>query len=122
MKYYYCKHCGNVIEYAVDSGVKVVCCGEEMHELTANTKDAAQEKHVPVVTRNGNVVTVKVGSVLHPMVPEHFIMFISIMTKQGYQRKNLQPGVTPEATFALAEGDELVEAYEYCNIHGLWKA
>ena len=122
MKYYYCKHCGNVIEYAVDSGVKVVCCGEEMQELTANTKDAAQEKHVPVVTRNGNAVTVKVGSVLHPMVPEHFIMFISIKTKQGYQRKNLQPGVTPEATFALAEGDELVEAYEYCNIHGLWKA
>ena len=40
-------------------------------ELTANTEDAAHEKHVPVVEseRDGHVIRARVGSVEHPMVP-----------------------------------------------------
>ena len=91
-------------------------------ELTANTTDAAQEKHVPVVSVNGNVINVKVGSVMHPMEDVHYITAIYIETKLGGQLRKLQPGEAPEAEFTLSEGDEFVAAYEYCNLHGLWKA
>ena len=93
-----------------------------MTELVPNTTDAAQEKHVPVVEVKGNTVKVSVGSVAHPMLEEHFIQFIILETKQGFQKKDLKPGEKPEALFALADGDEAVAAYEYCNLHGLWKA
>lgn len=120
-KFVICRTCGNLVEMIEDSGVNMVCCGEEMEELTANTVDAAQEKHVPVVEKEGNKVTVKVGSVTHPMAEEHYIQWIYLVTKQGVQRKCLNPGEEPSATFALVEGDEVVAAYEYCNLHGLWK-
>jgi superoxide reductase len=122
MKFYVCAHCGNIIAYAHESGVPVVCCGEKMKELVPNTVDAAKEKHVPVISVNGNTVSVAVGSVAHPMAAEHFIEWIALETVQGNQRKVLKPGDKPEAVFALAEGDSVVAAYAYCNLHGLWKA
>lgn len=122
MRFYRCNHCGNVIGKVIDSGVPVVCCGEKMVELLPNTTDAAFEKHVPVIKVEGKVVTVTVGSTLHPMLDEHFIEFIYLQTKQGGQRKSLKPGDKPEATFALSDDDEAVSAYAYCNLHGLWKA
>lgn len=122
MKFYICNHCHNIITYVNASGVPVVCCGEKMQELVPNTTDAATEKHVPIVEVNGQKVTVTVGSVNHPMLAEHFIMWIALETKQGIQRKELLPGADPRAEFALCEGDEVIAAYEYCNLHGLWKA
>ena len=122
MKFYICKHCGNIVGMVNDAGVPLVCCGEKMSELVANTTDAAQEKHVPVVTVDGNLVTVEVGSVAHPMLEEHFIQWITLETEQGNQRKPLAPGAEPKAVFALAPGDKAIAAYEYCNLHGLWKA
>jgi superoxide reductase len=121
MKFYICAHCGNIIAYAHASGVPVVCCGEKMGELVPNTVEAAHEKHLPVIAVSGTAVTVKVGSVEHPMTEAHSIQWIALETKQGNQRKELKPGDKPEATFALVEGDEVVAAYAYCNLHGLWK-
>ena len=95
---------------------------ENLKSLKANTTDAAVEKHVPVVTQEGNKVTVVVSSVEHPMLPEHYIMGVYIETKNGGQLHKFQPRDKPEAIFTLADGDELVAAYEYCNLHGLWKA
>ena len=92
-----------------------------MKELVANTTDAATEKHVPVVEIDGNLVTVSVGSVTHPMEEKHYIQWISLQTEQGNQRKALKPGQEPKVTFAMAPGDKFVAAYEYCNLHGLWK-
>ena len=83
---------------------------------------AAVEKHVPVWTVENGIVHVKVGSVEHPMLPEHYIEWVSLQTKQGNQRKELHPGETPEACFALCEGDEVEAVYAYCNLHSLWKA
>ena len=94
---------------------------ENLKNLKANTTDAAVEKHVPVVTQEGNKITVAVSSVEHPMLPEHYIMGVYIETKNGGQLHKFQPGDTPKATFTLADGDEFVAAYEYCNLHGLWK-
>ncbi|MGE4277887.1 MAG: desulfoferrodoxin family protein [Lawsonibacter sp.] len=122
MKFYRCKHCGNLITFLHASGVPVICCGEEMAELLPGTVDAALEKHVPVVETQGATVHVKVGSVAHPMVAEHFIQWIALETNLGSQIKYLQPGQAPEASFVLAEGETLVAVYEYCNLHGLWKA
>ena len=122
MKFYQCSNCKNIITYVDNKGVPVMCCGEKMQELVPGTVDAALEKHVPVVEKDGNKVTVKVGSVTHPMLEEHHIAFIAIETKQGSQIKYLKAGEAPEAVFAIADGDEFVAAYEYCNLHGLWKA
>ena len=121
MKFYRCEHCGNIVEFVEASGVPVVCCGQPMTELVAGAVDAAVEKHVPVVTVEGNVVKVAVGEVEHPMVEEHFIGWVEIETKKGVQRKYLKPGEKPEVEFVLAADDELVATYEYCNLHGLWK-
>lgn len=120
VKFFRCKHCGNLIEMVHNSGAKVVCCGEPMEELTANTVDASKEKHVPVVSIVGNTVLVEVGGVPHPMEEKHYIQWIYLETKSGIQRKCLTPGEDPKATFAL-DNDEVIAAYEYCNIHGLWK-
>lgn len=122
MKFYVCEHCGNIITMVKNTGVPVMCCGQKMTELVPGTVDAAQEKHVPVVETAGSVVTVKVGSVEHPMLPEHSIQWIALETNQGSQIKYLQPGQAPKASFALAEGEEVKAVYEYCNLHGLWKA
>ncbi|GFI61237.1 desulfoferrodoxin [Clostridiales bacterium] len=122
MKFYQCSHCKNIITYVENKGVPVMCCGEKMQELVPGSVDAAQEKHVPVIEKSGNNVTVKVGSVTHPMLEEHNISFIAIETKNGSQIKYLKPNEEPTAKFAIAEGDEFVAAYGYCNLHGLWKA
>lgn len=122
MTLFKCEHCGNIIAYLKDSGVRVQCCGEEMKPLVPNTTDAAGEKHVPVIAVDGTTVTVTVGAVEHPMLDAHYIEWILLETKEGRQRKTLKPGEKPVAVFSLAAGDEVVAAYEYCNLHGLWKA
>lgn len=122
MKFYVCKHCGNIITFLKSAGVPVSCCGEHMSELIPGTTDASLEKHVPVVTQQGGTVNVFVGAVEHPMIPEHFIEWIALETRNGSQVKHLVPGQTPSADFALAGDDKVVAAYAFCNIHGLWKS
>ena len=117
--FYKCRHCGNVIVKFVDSKVPVVCCGEKMEELVPNTVDASGEKHVPVVTRIDDCkIRIDVGSVPHPMLPEHHIAFIYIETENGGIRVDLTD--KPEAQVCMC-GSKPVAVYEYCNLHGLWK-
>lgn len=121
-KFYICSHCGNIIAKVKDVGVPVMCCGQKMTEIVPGTTEASHEKHIPVYQVEGNIVTVRVGAVDHPMAPEHFIEWVSLQTKQGNQRKVLTPGQEPVVRFALCEGDEVEAVYAYCNLHGLWKA
>lgn len=120
MKFYKCSDCGSIFT-TLDAAAKV-CEDSKMTEMVANTTDAATEKHVPAVSKEGNKVVVKVGSVTHPMLDAHFIQWIVLETKAGYQVKELKPGEEPSAVFLLSEDDAPVAAYEYCNLHGLWKA
>ena len=121
MEFYICRRCGNLVEKIVKAGGTLVCCGEPMEKLEANSTVAATEKHYPVVELKGNVVKVKVSDVTHPMLPEHWIQWIALETEKGVQRVDLEPGEEPVAEFALADGDKAVAAYEHCNLHGLWK-
>ena len=96
--------------------------GSPMVPMTANTVDAAKEKHVPAVKVDGKTITVKVGSVEHPMTDAHLIEWIYLQTKKGGQYRHLTPANKPEATFTVADDDEPIAVYEHCNLHGLWKA
>ena len=120
-KFFICEHCGNIVEMVRKSGVPVVCCGKPMTEIVANTVEASVEKHLPVVSINNGIVNVKVGSVTHPMLPEHHIEWIYLETVKGIQRNMLKVDGEPETSFAIAEDDKPVAVYEYCNLHGLWK-
>ena len=120
-KFYICEHCGNIIAKVHDAGVPVMCCGQKMTEMIPGTTDASREKHIPVWSVEGNTVHVNVGSVAHPMTPEHYIAWVSLQTRYGNQRRELKPGDAPEVCFALCEGDEVQAVFAYCNLHGLWK-
>ncbi|MCD8110805.1 MAG: desulfoferrodoxin [Clostridiales bacterium] len=122
LKFYICEHCGNIIMKVKDKGVPVMCCGQKMKAIIPGTTDAAAEKHVPDYKVERNLVKVNVGSVDHPMLPEHYIEWIALKTKQGVQIKELQPGEKPAAAFTLSEGDAVEAVYAYCNLHSLWKA
>ena len=120
LKFYLCETCKNVITKVYDSKVPVVCCGKPMKELVPGAVDGALEKHVPAVTVDGKKIKVQIGEVIHPMVAEHYIQFVALETKNGFQIKQLKVGDEPKAEFVLADGDEAVAMYEYCNLHGLW--
>ncbi|MDZ7401590.1 MAG: desulfoferrodoxin [candidate division KSB1 bacterium] len=117
---YKCEICGNIVEVVHTGKGELVCCGQPMKLLVENTVDASKEKHVPVIEKSGNKVTVKVGSVAHPMEEKHYIEFIELMADGKVYRKFLKPGEAPEATFEVTAAK--LTAREYCNLHGLWRA
>ena len=121
MVFYRCPVCGQIVAIVKGTGVPIICCGKPMQKIEAGTTDASVEKHVPVYEVKGNTVTVTVGSVEHPMLPEHYIEWIALKTKAGNQRKALKPGDAPKACFAICEGDKVEAVYAYCNLHSLWK-
>ena len=118
MTFYQCKNSKEILI----SKDKLISSFEGMVELLPNTTDAAGEKHVPVIRDNDGLVEVTVGSVEHPMLAAHYIMWIVLETTKGWQKKDLVPAEKPKAVFALTEDEKAVAAYEYCNLHGLWKA
>lgn len=119
-KFYICEKCKNVISKISDSGMPVICCGEGMSQLVPGAVNASREKHTPVYKLEGNIVTVNVGSIEHPMEPEHYIEWICLQTSNSSQIVYLQPEQKPEAQFALCKGDEVEEVFAYCKNHGLW--
>lgn len=118
-KFFICRSCGNLTGMIHDSGAPLSCCGQNMEALEPNTVDAAGEKHLPVVSIDGDKVSVNIGAVDHPMLPQHYIEWIYVQTENGGQCKELKPGDKPCACFTLC-GDKAVAVYAYCNIHGLW--
>lgn len=119
LKLYKCNHCGNIAYKPYDSGVPLVCCGETMEQMKANVTDGAVEKHVPVIAREGNNITVTVGSVIHPMVEAHYIPVIAACNDNTVVFHLPQPGQEPIMKTCL-KGK--VNAYEWCNLHGFWTA
>ena len=120
-KFYICEKCGNIVGLIHNAGVPLMCCGQKMTLIEPGIVEASHEKHIPVVTVDGNTVKVDIGSVAHPMTEEHLITWVYLQTEKGGQRKNLSAGEAPTVTFALTD-DKPVAVYAYCNLHGLWKA
>ncbi len=117
---YKCNVCGNIVEVLHTGVGQLVCCGKPMELQKENTVDASQEKHVPVVEKTENGIIVKVGAMEHPMEKEHFIEWIEVFTDGKSCRKFLSPGEKPIAEFNIEA--KAVEARDFCNLHGLWKA
>ena len=122
MKFYQCTICGQIAAIVKETGVPLVCCGQEMNELIPGSVDASVEKHVPVIEIDGDKIFVTVGSTPHPMTKEHHIEWVSLQSRFGNQRKAIKPGMEPKVCFRVCEGDEILAVYAYCNLHGLWKA
>ena len=119
-KFYICPHCGNIAQMIHDAGVSLVCCGRKMEEMIPNSVEASGEKHMPVVSREGDKLIVNVGSVSHPMEEKHSIEWVHVETENGSHIRRLQPGSEPTVEFSL-NGEKPVAVYAYCNLHGLWK-
>jgi superoxide reductase len=116
---YKCNACGNIVMVLHGGDGDLVCCGENMVLMTANTVDAAKEKHVPVIEKISGGFKVKVGSDPHPMEEKHYIEWIELIADSKSYFQFLNPNEAPEATFMIDATE--VSAREYCNIHGLWK-
>ena len=117
--FYRCEECGNMVAMIKQGGGTVSCCGKPMVELAANTSDGAKEKHVPDIKLEDGRIKVTIGSVLHPSLEEHHIEWIALVTEDKVQFSFLKPGMEPKAEFEAVEHGTV---YEYCNLHGLWKA
>ena len=118
MKFYKNNEIGEILAVRADETADTA----GMTEITPNTTDAAKEKHVPVIAREGQTVTVTVGSAAHPMLENHYIQWIILETQNGVEKKELNPGEEPAAQFFVAEDDTVIAAYESCNLHGIWAA
>ncbi|MCL2760620.1 MAG: desulfoferrodoxin [Desulfuromonadales bacterium] len=123
LEIYKCKVCGNIVELFINGGGPLECCGQPMQLMSENSVDAAQEKHVPVISKENDGIKVKVGSVPHPMEEAHYIQWIELIDGNRIIRKMLKPGEAPEATFCCTPGSKnKIIVREYCNLHGQWKA
>ncbi len=122
MKHYVCRACGNLVAMINDTGRRIGCCSKNMDEVTPNLVEEAREKHTPSVREEPGrvIVTVGTGENIHPMTAEHGISWVCLVTTDGTQRKMLVPGKRPEVVFHVGEGERVIKAFAYCNIHGLW--
>ena len=120
LEVYKCDLCGNIVEVMHSGAGSLVCCGADMKLMAENTVDAATEKHVPVIEMGDGSITVKVGSVAHPMEEAHYIEWVELVADGKVYRQYLNPSEAPEATFNLTAS--AVTAREYCNLHGHWSA
>lgn len=118
-RFFYCEHCGNLIGTIHNVGVPIMCCGQKMTQLTPGSADASEERHVPIVTVDNNIVTVNIGAISHPMTSEHHISWVYLQTDKGGSRKCLDIDKDPVVTFAITD-EKPIAAYAYCNLHGLW--
>jgi len=116
--FYRCEICGNIVALIKNGGGTLVCCGHNMTKLIPNTSDGAKEKHVPFITRENGKMSVAIGSVLHPMLPEHHIEWIALDTGEKTEIVYLKPGMEPKTAFSEVPAGTV---YAYCNLHGLWK-
>ena len=120
-KFYRCSECGAILEAITPHCCdELYCCGKETELMRANELITLEEKHMPVIKREGSTLTVCVGRVLHPMSSEHSILWIEVKSKYRTRRVMLKKGDDPVVTFNIPENIP-VTVYSYCNLHGLWR-
>lgn len=122
IRFYKCDICGQIMASIGEASNTLTCCSQKMHEIIPCSTDGAHEKHVPVYEIHGHKVTVQIGEIEHPMLEEHYIEWICLVTCCGIQWRPLKPGDEPKACFRIKSSEKVIAVYEYCSIHGLWKA
>ncbi len=126
LQIYKCNICGNIIEVINPGEGELVCCSVPMELLEEQTNDEnnVHEKHVPIVTVEGENKTIRVGAITHPMEENHYIVFIEAISpdKKYLKRKFLHPKEEPEMKLRNNCNYDSFTARELCNIHGLWKS
>lgn len=120
LKFYQCAQCKNIIIVPKEEVSSICCCGSQMQKLLPGVVDAAVEKHLPVIDKQPQKLTITVGKQPHPMQSEHLIEWIAVETNEGYQVKYLTSEMTPTLEFSLSKEEVPLGAYAYCNLHGLW--
>lgn len=120
LEVYKCELCGNIVDVCHEAGGELVCCGQSMTRLEEKTADKTTEKHVPLVEAVDGGYKVTVGSTLHPMLDNHYIEWIQLVTEKQVLVQYLKPGDEPIAVFKT--DDKALYAREYCNLHSLWKS
>lgn len=93
----------------------IVCCGEEMQKIKANSTDGSAEKHLPTYEIKGDLIEIVVN---HVMEDEHYIEWISAVSDKEEHIKYFNPGEKAKAVFKYSDNMTL---YSYCNKHSLWK-
>lgn len=123
-QFYKCRFCGNLVAIVEAGEGTLFCCGEPMELMEAKTQESeGKEKHVPVIEVNDQTITVKIGSIPHPMEETHYIELIQLIVNgENVFAKTLTPNDKPEAVFCNIENIKNLEARTLCNIHGLWKS
>lgn len=119
-KFLLCEECGNLEELKEESP-NSTCCNTLMKAVDANSTEASIEKHIPTIKVEDSTVTISVGEILHPMSEEHYISYIYLKTNKKLKKQALKPTDKPQAIFTLSENEEVIAAYSYCNLHGLWQ-
>ncbi len=118
---YKCEVCGNIVTLVLNGGGELVCCGKPMVKQIAKKNEEGTEKHKPVLAKTDSGILVKIGSIDHPMINEHYIMFVQLLDGENIiAGKQFKPGDIPHAIFN-ASGVNL-KARAFCNIHGLWES
>ncbi len=120
MNFYAAAPHSEVVTFMNDFGIPIFSCGRRMRPLASGSGGGAPEVHIPILSIDGNKVTVRVGSRAHPMLSVHYIQWIVLECMDSRQCRFLSPGREPQAVFLLPEGAQVVAAYAYCNIHGFW--
>lgn len=118
MRFYTCTKCGSLITSSGDLVEDIYCCGKRASELTPEVSGTFARTHAPILSREGDLITVRVGEQAHPMTPTHAILWVLLVSREGVQKKAVSE--IPEVTFALTPGDRAVAAYAFCNEHGLF--
>lgn len=117
-----CEVCGNTVQVILEGFGQLTCCGQPMLKMIPKTNDENfAEKHVPVFNETEAGLEIKVGSIPHPMENEHYIMFMEAISKDKNSMllQYLYPNDEPKTV--IRDIQEVENALEFCNIHGLWE-
>ncbi|MDR1167279.1 MAG: desulfoferrodoxin FeS4 iron-binding domain-containing protein [Heliobacteriaceae bacterium] len=122
LEMYKCGICGNLVQVILEGSGTLVCCAQDMELLAPHglEDEMLNEKHVPAFIETEDGGEIRIGSIPHPMLPEHYIMFIEAVSaeKDWFKLKYLHPGDEPK--MLLKHKFDKTKALAYCNLHGLW--
>jgi len=119
MEVYKCMKCGNIVEVLHQGNGDLMCCGEKMILIDANTVEASKEKHIPFIEERENENIIRIGETPHPMTSDHYIEWMEVMTDRENIKTFFSPG--DKAEISLHKRFNIVSARAYCNQHGLWR-